>query len=458
MTRARCSGTTPIFTVYVHLGCYTLAIHSLYTDTPMCTCAVRYTYALPRHATQPYPPGDKPCSGLGSGMCSSEPSPHPLAVPRPSHVTMLTCLLPSCPFRWTHWYTSPSFAHGQVRAYAELDKQVALHETENEQQQAPHTANWSTVRYSGDGSVVVDGRRSATEANRHAVPESLPGTVPGNVPGSAPGTVTSSSESGPQPMLHILTCETRAPKENAPGAEPQHTRYDLGPARRLARRLGMEPTSKFVQTLSVGYASDNTGRISISNACKGKPWRGFRTKVSRIAEHASALVSSGNARPRDLILTIDADVLFNLPALTAAEVFVRFEEAREENDGRVRILFQAEAWCWAPHKDELCPHNDSRFQCLSSCWSELFGVYSRLPSPQQRPPMCQRFLNAGGAIGYAADMSRLYSQLAAPSVASWLAGDETHEWALGRLGPAACNGDDQCLAHHISARLPLLKR
>ena len=164
---------------------YTLAIHRyanvhLRCAIHVCIAATRYT-AIPtrRQALQ---------WAIGSGMCSSEPSPHPLAVPRPSHVTMLTCLLPSCPFRWTHWYTSPSFAHGQVRAYAELDKHVALHETENEQQQAPHTANWSTVRYSGDGSVVVDGRRSATEANRHAVPESLPGTVPGNVPGSAPGT------------------------------------------------------------------------------------------------------------------------------------------------------------------------------------------------------------------------------------------------------------------------------
>jgi hypothetical protein len=250
--------------------------------------------------------------------------------------------LPPTETMFTHWYTSPGMAYGAIKGYAEMDKQLDLVRRESAAMESSNSSvglgtssslrraqGWSTVTFEGNGTIRI------SEAEPSPPKPAAIGTVAGMAVGAAA-----------LPNLHILTCETRSPKPEANDA----SRYDVGVARRLARRLGMDPSSRFVQTLSLWTAGTSRQRIAVHNACLGKPWRGYRTKIPHTHACLRDLISEGVIRRGDLAMTIDAgDVIFNLPALTVAEVHERFEAARKEAPGgNARIVFAAEAWCWSP--------------------------------------------------------------------------------------------------------------
>ena len=94
-----------------------------------------------------------------------------------------------------------------------------------------------------------------------------------------------------------------------------------------------------------------------------------------------------------------------------------------------------------------------RFQCVSSCASELFAFYDARHAGMQRPslPLCPRFLNSGGVIGYAEDMLKLYEEWAIPA-SQWSPRANGPSLTREQLGPASCANDDQCLAHYLFRR------
>lgn len=368
--------------------------------------------------------------------------------------------LPAMETMFVHHYTSPAFGHGQARMYTELEKALASVEP-------PHPFS-ATLSY-GKGGVAV------------AVNDSILGGMPSvgratPIEGGIKKIVTPTvikdgeAESHGRQLLHIITCETRA--YDPPVTGP--SRYVAGPRAstavgRMARSLRLDPSSRFVQTLALLQHGDASFRVR--NVCTGRKWSGFLTKVSAIGESLRMLIDGGEIHPDDLVLTVDTDAVFNLPAVPLSGVVGAAGDGTGGGGGRhhtlgayashlfdaalaeqpsLRVIFQAEAWCWSPHRGTGCPRDASGFSCRSSCTAAMFDAYESAPPPIARLPTCSRFLNSGAAVGRARDMADVYKRWTAPP-RSW-AGEPPAGGALPPLSPQHCVPDDQCLAHSLMLR------
>ena len=259
----------------------------------------------------------------------------------------------------------------------------------------------------------------------------------------------------------------------------------------MARRLQLDASSRFVQTAALLQRRDPT--VDVRNVCIGQSWSGFLAKVHAYSHAIGEMLRDRTLHPDALVLTVDTDALFNLPALPPAHTTgpaggssggsggsssgggssgsssgssgggapstsaslgayasQLFDEAIAEQPG-VRVLFQAEQWCWSPHRGVGCPRDASGFSCKHSCTAAMFEAYARLPAARTRPPTCPRFLNSGAAVGRARDMQVVYTQWAAPPK-TW-PGEHSKAGGAGgplpALSPQHCLPDDQCLAHSM---------
>ena len=174
--------------------------------------------------------------------------------------------------------------------------------------------------------------------------------------------------------------------------------------------------------------------IVLSNLCSDATWgpwnRGSTMKHERVAEY----IRSGASAPDDLIIFSDSDVILNAVD-DATGIVRRFEEARSGHP-RIRIVFSAEPFCWAPWA--------MKWPTGRVCNPLVVRRYQRVQNAST-PPSCPRYLNAGSYAGRAKDVAVLVQQ--------WRAGMSA--LAGGRVGaawpgpPPQCYRGDQCVATHL---------
>lgn len=130
-----------------------------------------------------------------------------------------------------------------------------------------------------------------------------------------------------------------------------------------------------------------TLKTKVANACQGRKWQGFLTKVNALKEYATDVARDS---PTDLIVFTDgSDVVVNARGLFSEEFESRFDAAR----GNSAVLFQAEPFCYLGWD---CSESDIRH------W------YPEVPRKNlTNATQCSYFLNSGGIFGRAESLSYL---------------------------------------------------
>ena len=175
--------------------------------------------------------------------------------------------------------------------------------------------------------------------------------------------------------------------------------------------------------------------ILVVNLCANSTWgawdRGGAMKHARV----SAYIRSGAAAPDDLLLFSDSDVIINAVE-NATGLLRRFDEA-QVGKPRIRIIFMAEPFCWAPWA--------KTWPTGRVCSPQVVAQYQRQFLNTSMPARCPRYLNAGSYAGRARDVDLLVKQ--------WLAGMAV--LTGGTVGatwpgpPPVCYRGDQCVATNL---------
>ena len=214
------------------------------------------------------------------------------------------------------------------------------------------------------------------------------------------------------------------------------------------------------------------GDMAVTNLCAGMAWRGFEMKIDSVLSYARCgptvrppykthymhgmswhvhvcatrmctlcdsffLLSSGTAAPDDLIIFTDADVIVN-EVDTSSGMLRRFEAALTGQPA-ARVVFQAEAFCWAPWA--------KAWPLGRICSPEVVAGYQSL-GYHRLPPRCPRHLNSGGYAGLVRDV--------VPILRQWRAGAAVLSGAKpGTAWPGApplCYRGDQCVVTNLMLR------
>ena len=206
--------------------------------------------------------------------------------------------------------------------------------------------------------------------------------------------------------VHLLSCETR------PAVHNGTTARDL----RLRTLKALSPS------------------FIITELCTNRVWpkRDFGLmKVRAVADYAH------HAPPKDVLIFVDSDVLFNSGMTTPGEVVRRFHAAR----GSSRILFMAEPWCFAPTMKAVTRRSGSArsVNVDHGCTEATLLRYEHADrSHAQRSWRCPRFLNSGLYAGVASEVAKLGELWAKPTL--WLSGCQKRpNWGYA----------DQCIAMEI---------
>jgi len=176
--------------------------------------------------------------------------------------------------------------------------------------------------------------------------------------------------------------------------------------------------------------------IVIANLCADLQWRGYEMKLDAVLQYAE----SDAVHPRDLLIFTDADALVNnVVAASADGLIYRFEQAWAAWP-RARVIFQAEAFCWAPWS--------KKWPAGRVCSPEVVKLYSAYDYHNHAFARCPRYLNSGMYAGLAGEML--------PIIAQWRAGAAVlsgkSPGAAWPGAPPTCYRGDQCVVTNLLLR------